>query len=188
MITPEYMFLPADLIPSSFFHHYQLHKHLHHNKIYIQVTKGMYGLPQAGRLAYDQLQKHIHYYGYQPIPHTTGLWKHKTLPIQFTLVVDDFGIKYNGIEHLHHLHSALKDLYPQVTLDLSASSYCGFHLNWDYSQHTVTLTMPHYIPNLLHRLQHKPPVKPQHSPYPQKFPVPIPTTIPNYSVRDIQHI
>ena len=34
-----------------------------------------------------------------------GLWKHDTRPIQFTLVVDDFGVKYVGEEHAHYISS-----------------------------------------------------------------------------------
>ncbi|KAL7474966.1 hypothetical protein ACHAW6_000903 [Cyclotella cf. meneghiniana] len=32
-----------------------------------------------------------------------GFWKHQTRPIQFTLVVDNFGVQYIGREHAEHL-------------------------------------------------------------------------------------
>ncbi len=32
------------------------------------------------------------FYGYYKVSHTSGLWKHHTLSIQFLLIVDDFGI------------------------------------------------------------------------------------------------
>ena len=35
-----------------------------------------------------------------------GLWKHNIQPINFTLVVDDFGVKYSGKEHTLHLKEA----------------------------------------------------------------------------------
>ena len=54
----------------------------------------MYGLPQAGHIANDQLVTFLAPHGYHPVPITPGLWKHDTRDLFFTLVVDDFGIKY----------------------------------------------------------------------------------------------
>ena len=42
------------------------------------------------------------------MPHTPDLWKHISKPIAFTLVVDDFEAKYEGIEHSHHFLNVLK--------------------------------------------------------------------------------
>jgi hypothetical protein len=50
----------------------------------------MYGLPQAGILTNELLQRNLAKDGYQPTKHTHGLWKHDTRPISFSLVVDDF--------------------------------------------------------------------------------------------------
>jgi hypothetical protein len=36
--------------------------------------------------------------GYHKCNNTPGLWKYKTRPISFTLVVDDFGVKFVGKE------------------------------------------------------------------------------------------
>jgi len=41
--------------------------------------------------------------GYHECPITPGLWKHTIRPIQFCLVVDDFGIKYTNQEDANHL-------------------------------------------------------------------------------------
>ena len=40
-----------------------------------------------------------------------GLWHHKTRPITFTLVADDFGVKYTNKEDAHHLMSVLRQHY-----------------------------------------------------------------------------
>jgi hypothetical protein len=42
---------------------------------------------------------------------TPGYWKHEWRPISFALVVDDFGVKYIGKEHVHYLIKALKSNY-----------------------------------------------------------------------------
>jgi hypothetical protein len=56
----------------------------------------MYGLKQAGLLANQLLQTRLAPFRYYPARHTPGLWLHKTRPIYFTLVVDDFAVKYVG--------------------------------------------------------------------------------------------
>jgi len=100
-----------------------------------------------------------------------GLWKHTTRPVQFTLTVDDFGVKYVGQEHAQHLIAALRQHY-EVEEDWEGTLYCGITLKWDYKQRHVDISMPGYIEKLLARFEHKQPTKPQHSPHaapPQSF-------------------
>jgi hypothetical protein len=68
----------------------------------------VYGLPQAGILANELLQRNLAKDGYRPTKHTHGLWKHDTRPISLSLVVDDFGVKYIGREHAEHLMECIK--------------------------------------------------------------------------------
>jgi hypothetical protein len=78
--------------------------------IYMEIRKGMPGLKQAGRIANDRLTKHLAKHGYHPTPRTPSLWTHDTRPVDFTFIVDDFGVKYVGKEHAMHLLNALRDL------------------------------------------------------------------------------
>ena len=72
--------------------------------VYVEVRKGMYGLPQAGILANQLLEKRLNKHGYIQSPQIPGLWTHVSRPVSFTLVVDNFGVKYVGEEHhVHHL-------------------------------------------------------------------------------------
>jgi hypothetical protein len=68
----------------------------------------MYGLPQAGILANQLLRKRLAPHGYTEAKHTPSLWQHATRPISFTLIVDDFGIKYVGNKHAQHLITTLE--------------------------------------------------------------------------------
>ena len=70
--------------------------------------KDMYGLPQAGKSINDKLKLHLANFEYEPALITPGLWRHQTRPLQFSLVVDDFGIKYERQEDITHLLDALK--------------------------------------------------------------------------------
>ena len=54
----------------------------------------MYGSPQAGMIAQEFLEDRLEKYGYIQSKHTPGLWTHKWRPVAFSLIVDDFGVKY----------------------------------------------------------------------------------------------
>ncbi len=85
--------MPIALIPANIIAHYNLNKKVLDGYVYMEIRKGMYGLPQAGILANKLLKTHLVHHGYFEQPHTPGLWKHVTHPIRFNLCVDDFGIK-----------------------------------------------------------------------------------------------
>ena len=68
----------------------------------------MYGLLQAGILAQELLEKHLNEHGYSQNKVVLGLWTHKTLPISFTLVINDFRVTYFGKQNVMHLISILK--------------------------------------------------------------------------------
>ena len=58
--------------------------------VYLEIFKGVYSLKEAGSLAFNQLVKSLAPHGYRPLPHSTGLWRHRTIKTTFTLCVDDF--------------------------------------------------------------------------------------------------
>ena len=89
----EYMRMPIDIIPQEIIDQYDLLPLVHNGYVYIEIRKGMYGLPQAGIIANNKLRKHLANFGHIPTKNTPGLWKHQTRPVQFSLVVDDFGVK-----------------------------------------------------------------------------------------------
>jgi hypothetical protein len=124
----------------------------------------MYGLPQAGILANELLQRNLAKDGYRPTQHTHGLWTHDTCPISFSLVVYDFGVKYVGREHAEHLMACIKKNY-NISSDWNGGAYCGLTLYWDYKKCTVDLYMPGYIKAALHKYQHAAPARPEHAPH-----------------------
>jgi hypothetical protein len=133
----EYMRIKAVLVPDEFKQLYTLHDKIHNGFLYIEIRRGCYGLPQSCILANKLLKKQLASHGYFELPHTPGLWKHVNRPVQFTLVVDDFGIKFVGQEHLNHLITALKEHY-EVTVDKEGQLYCGITLDWIIRQGTWT--------------------------------------------------
>jgi hypothetical protein len=104
----EYMRIPIKLIHQEIIAEYSLLSLVPDGHVYIEVQKGMYGLPQAGILVNQILSRRIAIHGYHQTKFTPVLWRHVTRIIQFTLVVDDFGVQYVGKEHAQHLIDALK--------------------------------------------------------------------------------
>jgi hypothetical protein len=105
------MVINLSLLPQETIEKYDLLELSQDGKVYIEIQKGMYGLPQAGILANELLQRNLAKDGYRPTQHTHGRWTQDTLPISFSLVVDDFGVKYVGREHAEHLMACIKKNY-----------------------------------------------------------------------------
>jgi hypothetical protein len=62
----EYMRIPVKLIPESIMLHCDLYKLVHNVFVVVEIYRSMYRLPQAGRLANDQLVKFLKPHGYAP--------------------------------------------------------------------------------------------------------------------------
>jgi hypothetical protein len=120
-------------------------------------------LKQAGLLANQLLQSRLAPFGYHPARHAPGLWLHKTRPISFMLVVDNFTVKYVGKQHAEHLRNALLLTY-ELRIDWTATVYSGMTLKLDYKNRTCDISMPGYVSNVLSKFQHDAPKHPQHTP------------------------
>ena len=68
----------------------------------------MYGLKEAGIIAYKRLVRNPQPHSYAPLAHTPGLWNHTTLPTTFTLAVEGFCIKFFAADDAAHLLDALR--------------------------------------------------------------------------------
>ena len=111
------MRIPIKYIPQEIIDEYNASKFIKNGYIYVEIIKEMYGLKQAGIIANKLLKKRLSKYGFAPTKHTHGLWRHETRPIQFTLVVDDFGIEYTNKADTQYLLDALDHHYEAVSKD-----------------------------------------------------------------------
>jgi hypothetical protein len=161
---PEYVRIPLKLIPKEIIHEYKLAALGKNDHVLAIVEKGMYGLPQAGKLAANLLKTHLEPHGYYECAHTPGLWRHKSRKTIFVLVVDDFGFQIQGKQDAQHLIAALKEHY-EITVDWDGKLFCGITLDWDYKNWTVDLSMPNYVHDALLEFQHEASSKPEHQPY-----------------------
>ena len=98
-------------IPQEFTNKYNLTIFAHNGWVYFEIRRGCYGLPQSGIMKNKQLRNRPEKEGYYEAHTTPGLWRHKWRPVQFCLIVDDFGVEYVGNQHYDHLATILKQYH-----------------------------------------------------------------------------
>jgi hypothetical protein len=161
----EHMKMPLSLFPQDIIEHCGLLNKAIKGYFYMEIHKGMYGLPQAGILANKLLKKRLAKHGYFEQPHTLSLWRQKSRQIWFNLAVDDFGIKYIGEGNLQHLYNTcLKETY-KIVKNRAGKLYCGINLKWKYNKGYLNLSMPNYIMKQLTCYAHPAPDRPQNCPF-----------------------
>jgi hypothetical protein len=159
----EYVRFRYDLIPPRIIQHYQLDLLVNNGYVYARIDKAWYGLKQGGKIAHDDLVQHLQKHGYVRAGHTDGLFKHITRDITFTLVVDDFGIKYINQEDVDHLISIMRKKYT-FKVDFEAKQYIGIHLDWNYKTRELICSMRNYVKQALMELKHASSARQQHAP------------------------
>ena len=102
--------------------------------------------------------------GYYEARTTPVLWRHKWRPVQFCLIVDDFGVEYAEKQHADHLATILKQ-YHNITEDWEGKKYAGIDLKWDCNKQKCRATMDGYILDLRKKYGHPTPKKPQYLPH-----------------------
>ena len=127
------MKLPLTVFPQHIKQQYNLDIEAKKCYVYVKIRRSIYGLPQANKLTKTALKEHLAPYIYFEVSHTPGLWRHITRPIAFSLVVDEFGVKYVHKDDADHLANSLKNAY-KLAEDWIGSLYCGITLKWNYNR------------------------------------------------------
>ena len=140
----EYMRMPLNLFPVWIKKQYNLNELAYEGYVHLEMRCAVWGLPQAWILANKKLRRKLAPFGYFEQANTQGLWKHVSRPISFTLVVDNFGVKYVNKGDVDHLVTSIKTSY-KLTEDWTGNLYCSIKLDWDYGGRTVDISMPGYI-------------------------------------------
>ena len=161
----EYIKMPIGIFLQHVIEEYNLLEKVYKGCVWIKIRRRIYGLTQSGKLANEYLQKKLAPHGYYEVKHTPRLWKHISRPIQFTLVVDYFGVKYTRRKDAEHLLEILEKEFTVVSTDWGGALYCGITLEWNYEERWLEIYMPGYIKGALQKYKHKTPPRPQHSPY-----------------------
>ena len=163
LTEPEYVSIAVKNIPSETMMEFDLHRYADSGNVLFQVDGTMYGHPVAGRIANEDLVSHLAQHGYIQDPNIPSFFENSLNKVSFTLVVDDFGVKYTGVENLQDLIRVLELRYI-IKVDTSGQKYVGIRLAWDYLANTVTLDMPTTVPDAIARFLPKGPRKKARSP------------------------
>ncbi len=78
--------------------------------------------------------------------------------------MDDFGVKYVGLEYFNFLLELLKKFH-DVQCNMAGDKLASIAIQWDYPGKCCRLSMPRYIDNLLLKFKHPCPLKPRLSPF-----------------------
>ena len=149
----EYMRISLKHIPSDIQERYNIASMVHNGNVLMEISKGIYGLPQAGKLAQDRLVKHLATHNYIQCVNTPCLFINKENGVTFTLVVDDFLIKYKQRSAVDHLFSVLRELY-EITTDFSPTlKYVGITLRHNRKKRYIDMSIPGYVKKAMQRFQ-----------------------------------
>ena len=145
MKRKEYMRIHLSQIPIESQIKYITEELVHDGSVLVEISKGIYGLTQAGLLAQEQLFEHLSQNDFYPIsPENPCIFKHKRRNITFCLFVDDFGVKYKLKEDAEHLINILNEKYKTKT-DWTGTSFLGFKIERNHTKGTLKISMPNYV-------------------------------------------
>ena len=100
---------------------FDLQRYSDNGNVLFQVDGTMYGHPVAGRIANADLVEHLGQHGYIQDPNIPSFFENAINQVSFTLVVDDFGIKYTGADTLKNLIRILELRYI-IKVDMSGEN------------------------------------------------------------------
>ena len=120
---------------------------------YVKIIMAIYGLKQSGALANKDLKANLAKHGYFQMKHTPGIFKHESRPINFILVVDDFGVLYRSKSDAKHLEAALTAHYP-ITKNWTGDKYIGIYLKWNYEKRELITSIKGYVKRTLQEFKH----------------------------------
>ena len=76
MERAEYMWVPISMLPDKVMWKYQIDNIVVNGRVFTHITRSMHGPPQAVRIEYNKIVKHLEPFGYNTVKCTPGLWKH----------------------------------------------------------------------------------------------------------------
>jgi hypothetical protein len=117
----EYMKFPLLLFPLWMIEQYNCKKLQLDGWVCIEMRRAVWGIPQAGILANKCLRQKLAPFGYSECINTPVLWHHKSRPITFILVVDNFGVKFLNRDDVDHLIATIKK--HTISLKIGPATY-----------------------------------------------------------------
>jgi hypothetical protein len=125
------------------------------NSVVFEIRKTLWGLPQAGILSRQKLVTGLAKHGDYHETGVASVFRHRTRPITFTLIVDDIGMKYQKgrKEDVLHLKATIEKIGYEVKLDWAGKNYIGYQIDFDHEARTVSLSYPGYVAKMINRFR-----------------------------------
>ena len=150
---PQHMRFKLSQIPDDFQRQCNLHALADgQGHVHAQIDGALCGLAEAGRIANQDMADHLAKFGHHECKFTPGLFTHESRPIQFTLIADDFAVKWvNRSDFDHPLHSL--ETKHTMTCDVDEKQCVGMHLQWNCDTREVVCSMDQHIQDALSELE-----------------------------------
>ena len=103
------MRIPLSSFPEHIIKQYNLREKALNGYVYVDIRRSIYGFLQSGSITNKGLKVNLAPHGYFEVALTLGLWRHITRLISFSLVLNNFGVKYIYKADADHLIDALKN-------------------------------------------------------------------------------
>ena len=159
------MKIPISLFLEHIIQQYYFRSKVNNGFIYLEIRRRIYGLPQADMLANKYLKYKLAPHGYYEVPHTPGLWKHISYPVQFSLVVNNLASSMSERNMSTTSSVPSRENLPSANIG-KEPCIMSFHSNGIMKKVGYNLafqdTSKRYYKN---KIKPEPP-KPQHAPYP----------------------
>ena len=150
---PQCMRFKLSQIPEDFQKQCNLHALVDtHGCVHARIDGALCGLAEAGRIANQDVADHLAKFGCHECKFTPGLFTHETRPIQFSLTVDDFAVKWINRSDFDHLLQSLETKHA-MTCDMDGKQCVGMYLDWNYEKREVVCSMDQYIQDALSELE-----------------------------------
>jgi hypothetical protein len=161
---PEFMILTKSQLPQEIIEEFKMQIDWNEdNNALVQIEYSLYGLPHAGRISAIKVDNLLKRHGYHQCYSTPCLYHNKHNGIYFTLIVDDYLIKYKHKQDAEHLLNALQTEY-EVSVDWGGTRYLGMKMDRNIDAGYMDLSMPGYVQAALTRFNVPLPTKPTISP------------------------
>jgi hypothetical protein len=165
MVRYKYVRIRIEDIPEEIIVKYKLHDKVSSDgHVYVEIQKGMYGLPQAGILAQKLLEKQMNEHGYSQSKAVPGLWTHKPdpSPLHWLSTTLEWNMLERNMQCIWLVFSGSIMKFPRIGQVANTLE--------DYHDRRVHLSMPGYITNALQHFGHEHPRRMQNLPHPHVAP------------------
>ena len=120
--------------------------------VHARIDGALCGPAEAGRIANQDMADHLAKFGHHECKFTPGLFTHETRPIQFSLIADDFAVKWINKSDFDHLLQSLETKCT-MTCDMEGKQHVGMHPEWNCDTREVICSMDQCIQDALSELE-----------------------------------